>query len=182
MPGPQGELSQHPASAFEVPHGSTQKPSHWEGAISWIFARWSAHSKNCRGQFKIEIILPSAPCLFLHFCMVPALYCDLGKFRWNLLLSQEDKFKEVWMGIYAAWRSHFQTKVVCSTISSSEQEQGDAFPVMPRKSMAAVARVKQLSQGKLTCYFFCKNHQDFLQRNSVFGEALRTLWKTCFAS
>lgn len=47
---------------------------------------------------------------------------------------------------------------------------------------ATAARVKQLSLGKLTCYFSCKNLQNFLKRDSVFGEALRTFWKMCFAS
>lgn len=40
--------------------------------------------------------------------------------------------------------------------------------------MPAVERMKQLSHGKLTCYFFCKNLQNFLKRDVVFGEALQT--------
>jgi len=48
--------------------------------------------------------------------------------------------------------------------------------------MAAVGRVKQLSLGKLACYFFCKNLQNFLKWDSVFGKALKTFWKMFFAS
>lgn len=55
-----------------------------------FFAHQNSHSKNCKGQFKIEIILPDMPPFFPHFFLVPAVYCDLGKFTHDLLLFQEE--------------------------------------------------------------------------------------------
>lgn len=75
-----------------------------------LFARWNAHTKNCRGQIKIEIILPNVPCFFLNFFPwylpftvtlassgVTCCYhkrIHLRKCGWGFMLSREVTFRQ----------------------------------------------------------------------------------------